>query len=1528
MRSAIAGIHPTIPVELSIDRNSLGQFLTAAQKAANIKINVETKEAVASVIALRDRLAALSKSLASIELTADDTKGRATVARFQAQIAALAGKLTDLQITADDTKAVARITSLQAQIEHLVVRMGNMTADVDIRAAVAQIAALRAELDLLIAKREEVRVGISAPGLAALENQLLGLEADALKLKTPIEIPVGTDAAPTEASLLRLQLLAQDLTNRLYELRIGATDINAVATVAKLQAQMTALTSKIQALKIGVDVEGYAAAEAKLLSIKAATKNFGAAVTGADGAVNRFNGRIGRFGIGLLTATVPLFAGAAAVTGFHLALDTVVELLAVVVPAVITAAAGLGAFAIAAFDSAKQVYQMVTAIHTVGDAMNATIPPMTGKLEALHNQVRPQVWQLYGDAIAAVHTKTGLFNTLATQTGSVLDTLAARITVLATRAGPGLTTFLAAGKRDLAEFGRIALSLGSAFGKLIQITEKTHIAQYLLDIVGAAAKLFEIITKLPIPLLAVVVGLHGLYLWGGLAATGVVKLVTALARMSASAVGLKAANTALGGLGKNAGGAERLGAAIATMGNSFKLVPTRIGLLGLALKGLFSNPWTWAVIGVAAITALVIWSLRAKDATDKWIESSKRLVATSTLYNAVNTTAGQLAATTRRLANEQVQWNASITRAGGVLGKSGHDFAALTQYHKELTQQLVTETGRLGGLAHQFGTTLPGAMALATFAGVKLSDLTSKSNVVWATAVQKIAGVVAGYKAMGQGSGQLGNDINAINVAASDQAKAITQLNTAWDSFIKIVGAPVDTFLTFSQTLVRFGNDATVAGAKITGLGSGIIGVSKKVTNSSIQLQQDFQASFEAANQLFDAMRSAQAPADQQIKAVKDTVATLIPLAGTSKVAAAEISALAQEAGGPATTNLKTLQKWAGVTAKQGMKGLQGDTNKAAIAMSNLSEEAAKLSSTLQKDLVTEESKAIENAVGLQGAMNKYTKSLRENGATSSATQKDRLQLFNDLMQVFHNAKQANSVIDTLSGAFTGNAAAANKGHGARQTLYQDFIRAHDTAKTANGILSAYSATVLINGKNSDAAKAARNRLIGDLEKSGVNADTAKKIVSQYTNSILTNGKDADSVRGARQRLISDILTASGRAKQGKTDMDKLSDAVRNHGNTSDRARTARQRLIADLERAANAHTATGLVNGLSTSISRLPKNPNVVIHMRGDGKYTITGAGPRAIPNGPAQLRPLAAGGKIPGQGNGDTVPALLTPGEVVVPKGMVKAGAVDHLRGRLPGFAGGGLVTNMVPGTTRNILPVAMYQDFSTSMIKSLTRAMTDSINKAAAAAKAASIFGSHVPNVGSGVARWRGLVVEALSMEHLDPSLVANVLYQMQTESGGNPNAINNSDINAQHGDPSRGLMQTIGATFRAFHWPGTSNNIYDPLANIAAALNYARHTYGPNLANRSGGIGSGHGYGYGGLVADSGTTLSPGWNTRYNGTGKPEPLVPAPSGGGMSSGEAAIVAALKENTRAVREQAMAFGRVLSGTASKAASRGYYS
>ncbi|MEU6589495.1 transglycosylase SLT domain-containing protein [Streptomyces sp. NPDC046881] len=77
---------------------------------------------------------------------------------------------------------------------------------------------------------------------------------------------------------------------------------------------------------------------------------------------------------------------------------------------------------------------------------------------------------------------------------------------------------------------------------------------------------------------------------------------------------------------------------------------------------------------------------------------------------------------------------------------------------------------------------------------------------------------------------------------------------------------------------------------------------------------------------------------------------------------------------------------------------------------------------------------------------------------------------------------------------------------------------------------------------------------------------------------------------------------------------------------------------------------------------------------------------------------------------------------------------------------------------------------------------------------------------------------------------PGSYSGLHRNIMRESSGNPMAINNWDINAINGIPSKGLLQVIPPTFQTYHVAGTSWNIYDPVANITAAANYAAHRYG--------------------------------------------------------------------------------------------------
>jgi hypothetical protein len=245
------------------------------------------------------------------------------------------------------------------------------------------------------------------------------------------------------------------------------------------------------------------------------------------------------------------------------------------------------------------------------------------------------------------------------------------------------------------------------------------------------------------------------------------------------------------------------------------------------------------------------------------------------------------------------------------------------------------------------------------------------------------------------------------------------------------------------------------------------------------------------------------------------------------------------------------------------------------------------------------------------------------------------------------------------------------------------------------------------------------------------------------------------------------------------------------------------------------------------------------------------------------------AAGGLITGGVAGrDSVPGLLMPGEVVVPTRMVQAGAVDHLRGQLPGFAGGGLVGGWDIHDVFDPRVAAAIK-----MINAGTKAFQD---QGAAYVQAHPFkYWNFQPISGGGgvphaVSFYSPQVLRALAMLGQPSADIGVVLRQMQSESGGNPTIVNKWDSNWFAGHPSVGLMQVIRGTFDAYAGPfrnvgpfeyGVSVN---PMANIYAGLNYAVHRYGAAWTRV---LGQGHGY-------DQGGWLPPGVSLAYNGTGRPE------------------------------------------------------
>ncbi|BCT75999.1 hypothetical protein SCMU_18410 [Sinomonas cyclohexanicum] len=310
-----------------------------------------------------------------------------------------------------------------------------------------------------------------------------------------------------------------------------------------------------------------------------------------------------------------------------------------------------------------------------------------------------------------------------------------------------------------------------------------------------------------------------------------------------------------------------------------------------------------------------------------------------------------------------------------------------------------------------------------------------------------------------------------------------------------------------------------------------------------------------------------------------------------------------------------------------------------------------------------------------------------------------------------------------------------------------------------------------------------------------------------------------------------------------------------------------------------------------------------------------------------------FATGGTVPGYAPGqDTVHAMLSPGEgVLIPqavRGLGGPGAIDSINRSFGGrgasgvgshFADGGVIGDIfgaigtAAGAVGNAVGGAL-NGLKNAVLGGLSAAATPVIRGIENAARGflgttgfGGLIDSGVDWLGSGIlsflagqdktaqaaaananatpgafpgtlAGWVSAAMAAVGVSGADwlNGLETIAMY----ESSGNPNAQNNTDVNAQNGDPSRGLMQTIMSTFEAYRLGSLPDNIFDPVANVAAAIRYIISRYG-GIGGVPGLVSLAHGGAYVGY--DSGGWLEPGLTLAYNGTGRREAIT-SPSGAG--------------------------------------------
>jgi tape measure domain-containing protein len=249
-----------------------------------------------------------------------------------------------------------------------------------------------------------------------------------------------------------------------------------------------------------------------------------------------------------------------------------------------------------------------------------------------------------------------------------------------------------------------------------------------------------------------------------------------------------------------------------------------------------------------------------------------------------------------------------------------------------------------------------------------------------------------------------------------------------------------------------------------------------------------------------------------------------------------------------------------------------------------------------------------------------------------------------------------------------------------------------------------------------------------------------------------------------------------------------------------------------------------------------------------------------------------------------------------------VATAGQTKNLLGLLPGFAGGigdlfsnitGVFSHLtdIGGYIVNSLVGAFHMPGVLSGIpgaiagklgSAITSFITNLMPKATTVAGAGGTFGTPV-GVPGNVTSW---ILAAMALTQVPASWLGALTTIAMHESGGNPNAINLTDINAINGIPSQGLFQTIPPTFAAHALPG-HGNILNPIDNAAAAIGYILGRYG-SVFNVPGIVSMAHGgpyvgYAGGGVITEPIVGVGAS-GTRYRfGENGPETVTPGRGGG---------------------------------------------
>jgi hypothetical protein len=861
-------------------------------------------------------------------------------------------------------------------------------------------------------------------------------------------------------------------------------------------------------------------------------------------------------------------------TALHWIVAGAAEVLAVAVPALVA----LGSGALVAFQGAQNLQRHFTALYAATESTASAFHTTTGDvlglghaLQTAQDKANPGVYELLGSVINDAKTRFADFAATGLDVVHMLDQFAARVTVdLKGTLGAQLHAFLGSMVQDLQQIGQVLGNFGHAL--INAFAAMPGLVRILLGTVDALSQFALWLSKAPAGLLTFGIAMEEVFRWGGLLLGVFARLAGAGALMNTFAAGggfitrfgaaIKAlvvqGGVAIMWVGQMVGKLSLLGPAAAEAGAAVETLGADIAIAGATMS-------TGLVVGIvaaaAALTFLIVKLASAKSATQQWVAASDQMVAKASDLNVLPTIYGQLAATATRLGssinatNNAVAHQSAVVTAAGTSWRTMNDSThqamgnnqVLASHLLSLVATANTVRGNINLLAGTFHTSAIGALALANAAGVNLQVGLTKGSVAAKTAVQQINNLKAGLGAMAAPAGVVGADMEAVGIQSQLAASKVGQVNQSLDQFVGTLTGGINGVAQFDAALHSMGHDTLSRSVSLTGA---INSISRSAAHMGFTLQgmgvkaqqswQQFGQAVNTGQQVLDTFRTGMAEgvvsAGQYNRAIMDVAGSLLPFAAHSKTATAIVSALAQQAGLPATHNFKTLATQLGITGRAAQNQLAAGMQAAIVKMSSMSLVARNLSATVSGQLDAAMAGAIVKASGLDQAYSKWATDVKSNSAPKTLA--GDLRAIQTAQNFVNTAEAKGTTLLNNNAKAAGNLGSAVKGAAGEMGNFSGKTR--DVHAALNDVIAR--------------ARGAGSATQGYGQQAHAAAGTSQGLASnarQATTSVHALGTAAGVTRGSLGTVNNEIRTTASVAGAARGPLGTMSNEISNVGSNA-----------------------------------------------------------------------------------------------------------------------------------------------------------------------------------------------------------------------------------------------------------------------------------------------------------------------------------------------------------------------------------------